>query len=245
MKPDSPVDINPYAPSLIEAEDQSKPIGKPRRDTVGAGNLIWTTIGGVSLSGGVFGLGVVVFGAIGTLAFRGGQGVPSGGDVVFLFIPALMAFAFGMLIASVLAFVIVPVFYLAVVKTNRRDHVYRWTGGRVRIFGGICGFMTGWISIALISSFDPMALAFALIPGAVGLIVTMIVLNPMAKRADRAQQIAADSIGAKSIGAKSIGGDSIVAQSPNRTGSPLVGDLDDSLAPDSPRHATRPAKIDR
>ncbi|MGB7345388.1 MAG: hypothetical protein WBD20_14325 [Pirellulaceae bacterium] len=174
MKSTSP--INPYAPAAeAVAIDRLSP--NVTRPAVSGGNIIWQTIGGITLSGGAFGLGTVA--VIALFSLTTGGSVP--GEI---FVAAIMASMVGIVVAGAVSLVVAPVAYLICVTTTLNDGI--WTGQKIRVFGAVTGFLAGYISLAVPSGFYWVMLLWAFLPATVGAIGTQWVLVPLARRTNDA-----------------------------------------------------------
>lgn len=161
--------INPYAPTTEAIAGDPLRIALP--EGVSSWTLIWTSIGYVSLSGAVFGLGLsLIVVALGSGLF--------GQDAVLL---PLLGMVVGGAIAFFGALVIVPITYLALV--HRRGG--RLNGSLIRQYGFVSGFVTGFLTVLTISGFELYGALMALVPGLVGGAVTTLLMLPIAKRVNR------------------------------------------------------------
>ncbi|QDT08636.1 hypothetical protein [Planctomycetes bacterium K23_9] len=180
--PDSTISINPYAPS---GESQTVAAFPPKTvgPAVSGGNIVWITIAGTAFSGAVFGLGTA-------LVIFMGNGFNSSKFELDDFLAIVMLGSLtGFFVSGVVALVVVPVCY--VIGTLTILNGVPWTGHRVRRFGSIGGFISGFLCVALPGSFALPALAMACVPGTVGAIGTRLVVNSLAKRID--QSLAAEN----------------------------------------------------
>ncbi len=168
--PQSP--INPYAPSTA-AIARPVPVEFPR---VSAIVVILSTIGGVTASGGIFGVGLAATARSGIMI-------------------APIAFVFGCILAFIGALIVVPLMLTARIFLGEsgRD----WTASQILRFGGLCGGLTGFLCVAGPALFTPSALPFALIPGLVGSVLTTLFLIPLSRRVRKQESLLLDSLDAR------------------------------------------------
>ena len=157
--------VNPYAPSRLSGARPLEPADSlPRAPTA---KVILATFCGVTISGGVF--GAIAAMLVGLL----GSGVP---ELVAL-IP------FGMMFGAVVAgLVSIPVVFVAdclclVVGSTSQG----WRLGQIRWFGGVCGFMSGLLSFAIVIGLGPASLVFGILPAIFGAIGTILVSRLIAR----------------------------------------------------------------
>ncbi len=161
--------INPYAPSTTVL-DRTGAVDLPRVSVI---VVVLSTIGGVTVSGGVFGVGMVM---------------ASPGLVASM---ALLAFVIGCIMAFTGAMVVVPL-----VLTSRFFFGLSggdWTASQIYRFGAICGGLTGFLCVAAPAGFQPAAIPFGLIPGVVGSIFTTLLLIPLARRVKKRENRLAEA----------------------------------------------------
>lgn len=174
---------NPYRPP---SETSRSPRPEVFRGGISSLRVCVQTIGGISLSGGVFALGMVLL--------SGFVNFPTSLDPD-VFSVAVIAGAFGAVYASVCGVLTVPVlFFVGCYLTGRGAP---WDGKRVRGFAAGAGAATGWLSVVAPSL--PFAIAeftrspgsvlgifaMAAIPAGVGSIGTLLVAERLARRASR------------------------------------------------------------
>ena len=152
----------------MAASDRAVAVDLPR---VSALAVVLSTIGGVTLSGGVFGLGMVM---------------TSSGLFPSM---ALLAFVVGCILAFIGAVVVVPLILTSRIFLTASGQ--DWTAGQIYRFGAICGGLTGFLCIVVPSAFEPAALAIGLIPALVGGIFTSLLLIPLARRVKKRENAAA------------------------------------------------------
>ena len=162
--------INPYAPSTTVL-DRTAAVDLPRVSVI---VVVLSTIGGVTFSGGVFGVGIVM------------------GSPRLVATMALAGFVIGCILAFTGAMVVVPL-----VLTTRyffglsgRD----WSVSQIYRFGAICGGLTGFLCVVVPTGFQPAAMAFALIPAIVGSIFTTLLLIPLARRVKKRENRLAEAL---------------------------------------------------
>ncbi len=165
VHPSGTAEINPYAPSMLEPD----PV-KSAASVVGWGHvstlaLIVHTMAGVTVSGGVFGIGTLLI---------------ENNDPSLVMIGAIV----GCFLAFFGSLAIVPL--TAAGSLLVRTPGMHWTASSIRVFGAVSGFLTGFVCIAFLAGFSPWSIVIGFIPGAVGAVVTTISLIPLARRATRA-----------------------------------------------------------
>lgn len=174
--------INPYAPSDATG---AKP-NPAMTSGVQGGDVAGKTILFVSLSGGIFGglLGCT----FGTAALFRTAGSVTAVDTVGGFLACLVIGGVIGMVAAFLASLPVVVMLCVIFGGANVGRSKFWAGSRVRTFGGLSGFFTGWSTIAVLSVIDMevYGLVVGLVPGAAVAIATMLMLGRMAKRADEA-----------------------------------------------------------
>lgn len=159
-----PQPTNPYAPTMAsDLPDRSiAPFGHDHVSTLG---LIVNTMIGVTLSGGVFGIGVTAVGR-----------APS----TFVIFGALA----GCFLAFVASVAIVPILSAGNLLVQAPGEP--WTAIRIHLFGALAGFLCGYFWIPFISGFSPWSVLLGFIPGVIGAVGTNILLIPLGQRARRA-----------------------------------------------------------
>ncbi len=169
--------INPYAPSDTTG---AKPLPTKASGVTG-GKVLGKTILFVSLSGGVF--GGLLGGTAGMAAFLSTVGSTDavGGFLALLVMGALV----GTIAAFVASLPVVGLMYL-IFGAFKLGHYNFWNGRRLRTFGGLSGFFSGWSTVAVPSvlNVEFYGLYVGLIPGAVGAIATRLMIGRMARDAD-------------------------------------------------------------
>ncbi len=174
--------INPYQPPPKSSWPEDEPTNSFAAPVSG-GNIVWVTIGGTTVSGGAFG-------AVSMLIFTLGSWlIPTPQSTAWpaAFGTVAMGAVVGLIWALVLSLFIAPLVYFMLMACDPTRR--RWTGTRIRFYGAICGFLSGFISIGLptmlaSSGLDPSAVAIALIPAIVGATGTTLALAPLARCAD-------------------------------------------------------------
>lgn len=174
---------NPYRPPA-ETSASSRP--EVFRGGISSLHVCVQTIGGISISGGVFALGLVLLSGFATF--------PTSFDPDILSV-AVIALAFGAVYAAVCGVIAVPI--LCFVGCLLRGPGAPWDGKRVRGFAAGAGAATGWLSVVApslpfaISEFSRSPgwvlgiFAMAAIPAGVGSIGTLLVAERLARRAAR------------------------------------------------------------
>ena len=174
--------LNPYAP--VDATGLN-PLPEPIPEEFNGLELAWNTFFYVTLSGGVFGFGLVTLGALISFVVRLiEQKNPLG--LLFAVFPGAIAALIGMCLAAIGAMLVVPAAYM-IVKLLSEPKADFWNGTTVRLFGATCGFVTGWICLAVpgLAMGELGFLGIGLVPATVGSIATTLMLNRTAKRANR------------------------------------------------------------
>ncbi|TWT92668.1 hypothetical protein [Stieleria varia] len=178
MPPSDPFETNPYAPS---AE-----LGTPSRaikvDGVTGPQIVGRIMLAVTLAGGVFGLGSAATVALVALS-EGGIGT----DVLGVFLMmSFWSFIAGMILAGIPTVLITPLSYG--IFASKRSPLHPISGREVLLLASFCGFVTGCLPTTLISGFQFYAIAWSLIPGVVGALLTPFCLIGFARRVDRMQK---------------------------------------------------------
>ncbi len=183
--------INPYAPS-----SSSPAAGFPSLEWTGGVSSIRVcvvTIGAVASSGGLFGAGMMLFSMIGR-SFS----YPDGPTPMEVLPAVVFGGVGGALYAGIAATIVVPLTFL--LGFYLRDRAFPWNGMRIRLLATASGFLTGagCVVVPSLPRFVIMPrrgtidasdlfeiITFSLIPGAVGLVGTWLITEPMARRANR------------------------------------------------------------
>lgn len=181
--------INPYAPTQETAAD---PVRKQLiASKVSSLAVAMRTIAGISLSGGVLGLGLASF------MFA----VPAAREPALVLYVG-MAFAVGLIIAGIAACITVPVLigmFLATRQQAGLDDVIDgpWPPQRINAFAILAGAISGYGSVVLPGAFTPSAFLLGLIPAAIGAIGTRWMARPLVRLATQeridSQQAIAES----------------------------------------------------
>ncbi|KAA1260679.1 hypothetical protein LF1_32190 [Rubripirellula obstinata] len=178
--------INPYAPTTSTAQvliDQRLPKSKVTTMAIAS-----RTITGISLSGGLFGVGLV-------LAMFMSWGFEPG-----LLLYAGIAFGFGLVIAgiagSVTVAILLGIFNLSQIASDADAPAgSRWTIRRLVCFALLSGAISGFTSLAIPTRGAPEALIWAIVPAVVGAIGAYVMNRPCFKtlRQERLERIAKES----------------------------------------------------
>ncbi len=183
--------VNPYAPSAVETVNRGRAIEF-------SGGLssarVWVqTIGAVAASGGLFGVGWMLY-----FSIVSGRFFNSPVPAALEFVPVLMlVVVVGCVYGGICASIVVPLVFL--IGFYARDKSFPWTASRVRLLAAASGFLSGWLSLIVLSLphlastathqypgflFGVIGLvAYSLIPGGVGFVGTLLMMEPLARRA--------------------------------------------------------------
>jgi hypothetical protein len=179
--------INPYAPtSLTDEVPMAVHLPKSRVSSVAVASR---TIAGISLSGGLFGVGMVLV-----------MVVASGSlDPEFLLFAGI-AFGVGLVIAGIAGFVSVSIlmglFHLSHRNSDSDDPAGSpWTVKRVNCFAIVAGAISGFASLGILAGGASEALFLAFVPAVVGAIGAYLMVRPCIKllRQERLDWIAKTS----------------------------------------------------
>ena len=167
--------INPYAPTSLTVETPVK-LEKPK-SAVTTLSVAMRTISGISIAGGVFGLGMV------TLVM-----LSSGGGDPAMVLGLGIAFGFGMALAAISGLLTVLVLIGLIHGSGQAGDL--WTARQIRCFSVTAGGISGFICLAVPAGFQLQAIFWAMIPGFIGAIGALIMTSPCAKLAEKQRMIA-------------------------------------------------------
>ena len=157
--------INPYAPTQKVAP-QALTFDLPQVPSL---VVVLSTIGAVTISGGIFGVGMSIAASASL---------------------AILAFVVGCILAFIGAIVVVPLILLARIFLTSGE----WTAGSVYRFGAVCGGLTGLLCVAGPSGLEPSSLVWGMVPGFVGCVLTTVMLVPLAGRVEQRRKRSAERL---------------------------------------------------
>lgn len=180
--------INPYTPAAVD-ETSERHGHRSIQGGLSSFRVCTQTIGAIGVSGGLYGIGLVIVSALVANTAR----LTIYGDLFLFLLTALM---FGCVIAAVTAVPVVLGTFAFLTYLMDRGHP--WTANRVRSLAAISGFGTGIFSILMLLALSgglsaPASATFllwqCLLPAAVGTVGTLLLMEPLARRARREQDL--------------------------------------------------------